>query len=251
VIFTLGQIESIVSELPPFDRMGHSPEGQSAVWVPVARVQPGGEHLVAEELLMFTPYMWVDNPISLPSGREMYGFSKAFGWMELGEEALGLDVFGMDYGKNEAPSRRPLVRVKRGERVHELADLAWSALVDIGRHFRHLVERGPGEAVHPGLKLAETLAKDVKAGGLRQAFLRQVRSIEDGAQAALQQVTEARYHVLSVRGVPLEHEYDVTIEALDSHPLGHELGLASQTTRYAFRTESEFLLEPGRVVWPA
>jgi hypothetical protein len=62
-------------------------------------------------------------------------------------------------------------------------------------------------------------------------------------------VTEVAYRVLRVRGRPLGHEYRLTVSPLDSHPLGAELGLHDQTIRYAFRTESDFVLEPGRVLW--
>ena len=50
-------------------------------------------------------------------------------------------------------------------------------------------------------------------------------------------------------GHALFHEYTCTIEELDSHPLGEELGLATQTTRWAVRTRSNFTLEAGRVLW--
>jgi hypothetical protein len=254
VLLTLGHIERIVSEVAPYDAMGWSSEGQSAIWVPVASVRQDGDHLVAQELFMFTPYMWVDNPISLPSGREMYGYPKSFGWATLpasvsGATSLSLDVLGMDFGRDEEPTRRPLLHLERGEKVHELGHLAWSAAIDVARHFRHAVESRPGEAVRPGLRLAQSLARDVRAGGLRQVFLHQVRSVEDTGRAALSEVTAAHYRVLSMRAAPLEHEYAVTIESLDSHPLEAELGLRSQTTRDAFRTESDFLLEAGQVLW--
>ncbi|HEY6778968.1 MAG TPA: hypothetical protein VI122_20875 [Thermoleophilaceae bacterium] len=103
VLVTLGRIERIVSEVAPFDSMGSSPESQAAVWIPVGRVLDGA---VADQFLMFTPYMWVDNPISLPSGREMYGFAKAFGWMELPDSdsaPAALDVFAW----TSAATRRP------------------------------------------------------------------------------------------------------------------------------------------------
>jgi hypothetical protein len=57
------------------------------------------------------------------------------------------------------------------------------------------------------------------------------------------------YRVLRVRGRPLEREYRLTVSPLDSHPLGPGLGLGDQTIRSAFRTESDFVVEPGRVVW--
>lgn len=205
---------------------------------------------------MFTPYMWVDNPVSLPSGREMYGYAKSFGWASLpasvaDASSLSLDVFGMDYDRDETPTRRPLIRVERGKKVHELADLAWSGAVDIARHFRHTVERKPAEAIRPGLRLLESLARDVRAGGLRQVFLHQVRSVEDTRRAALSRVTAAHYRLLSMRARPLEHEFAVTVEALLSHPLETELGLRSQVTRDAFYAESDFMLDAGQVLWSA
>jgi hypothetical protein len=255
VIFTLGRVDRIVSEPDPFDRMGWATEGQSAIWIPVGRVRQDGEHLLAEDVLMFTPYMWVDNPISLSSGREMYGFAKAFGWIELpdsGDEdqAFGLDVFGMNFDRDEDPSRRALLRVARGERVHELADIAWTALHDAGRHVRNIVSGGPAKRVGFGLRFADSVARDLLDGGVRQVFMRQARAVGDGRQAALQQVTEARYRVTSMHGAPLEHEYSIDLSPLDSHPLGAELGLGGRMlTRSAFRTESTFVLEAGRIAW--
>jgi hypothetical protein len=199
--------------------------------------------------------MWVDNPISLASGREMYGFAKARGWMALpaaGEQeaSFGLDVFGMNFDREEAPERRPLVRVTRGEHVPELADAAFSALHDVGRHLRGLLSGHRDGSPRVGVRFAESLLRDVRAGGVQQVFLHQLRSVEDGTQAALQQVTQARYRVTSLRGAPLEHEYTIALSALDSHPLATELGLVGELrTRLAYRTESQFELEAGRVVW--
>ena len=256
LLLSLGRVDRIATEVAPYDRMGWSPESQVAIWVPVARVSKHGDRLVAEDLLMFTPYMLVDNPISLASGREMYGYPKAFAWALLPEPGadgptLGVDVFGMDYDRDQAPTRQPLIRIQQGERVHELADAAFSGLLDIGRYLRHIVESGPGRAVRPGLHFAEDLIRDVRAGGLRQVYLKQVRAVENGEKAALQQVTEAGYALLRLRGAPLEHEYAVTIEPLDSHPLGVELGLENQTTIWGFRAEADFTLGPGRVLWDA
>jgi hypothetical protein len=256
VFLTLGQIDRIVSELPPFDTMGWSAEGQAALWVPVARVSAGGGNgrAVADELLMFTPFMWVDNPISLPSGREMYGFEKSWAWMDVpaaggDESSFGLDVLGMDYDQNETPARRPLIRIERREKVHELAHTVWSGIVELGRHFKEVIEGRPGEAVRPGIELAHTLAADLRGGGLRQVFLQQLRSIEDGNRAAFQRVTAARYELLGFHGAPLEHEFEVTFSVIDTHPLYDQLGLTSQSTALGFRTESEFRLLPGEVLW--
>jgi hypothetical protein len=256
VLLTLGRIDRLVSDLPPFDSMGWSPEAQVDIWVPAARVERDGDDLVAVELLMFMPYIWIDNTISLPAGREMYGYPKAFGWAVLPEEGteettFGIDVFGMNFGGDESPSRRPLIRIERGDHQSNLAGISFSGLRDIGRHLRDLFESEPGESVRPGLKLGAQLIDDTFDRRLRQVFLKQIRAVEDGHKAALQQVTTANYRILDMSGDGLDHEYQCTIEELDSHPLGKELGLKSQTTHFGFRTEADFRLETGRVLWDA
>ena len=53
------------------------------------------------------------------------------------------------------------------------------------------------------------------------------------------------YRVLRVRGLPVGHECRLTVRwtAIVSART-HD-----QTIRYAFRTEPDFVLEPGRVLW--
>jgi hypothetical protein len=255
VLLTLGRIDKLVSDLHPFDTMGYSPESQIDIWIPAARVEKHGDHVVAEELLMFMPYIWIDNTISLPSGREMYGYPKAYGEAILpkeGEEEtrFGVDVFGMNFGGADSPSMRKLIRIQRGKHLPELAGINFSSLIDIGHYLRELVEHSPGQAIWPGWELAEQVWDDARDHRLRQVFLKQVRSIEDGRKAALQQVTEAGYRILEMDGDGLDYEYECTIEKIDSHPLVDDLGLKNpQVTRWAFRTKADFTLETGRVLW--
>lgn len=255
VLLTLGRIERLESDLQPFDSYGWSPEAQVDIWIPAARVEKHGDHLRAEELLMFMPYIWIDNALSLASGREMYGYPKAICWPLLpdkdGDETrLGLDVLGLEkYGEDQQLEQRPLLRLTRGDQVHQ-PNGEFTKLRDLGNHLRHLVESAPGEAVRPGLHFAEELVDDILHGRLRQVFLKQIRAVDDGHKAALQQVTEAGYRILRMHGHPLLHEWTVEIIPLESHDLSGELGLETQTTRMAFRTESDFRLEAGGVRWP-
>ena len=257
VIFSLGRIERIVSEQERFAAMGWASETQGAIWVPVGRVRDEHDTAVVEEMLMFTPYMWVDNPISLASGREMYGFPKAFAWFDLpapgaDAAAFGLDAFGMDFERDLQPQRNPLVRVTRGERIHEMTDLVWSGLRQVGRHLRQLTDHHGQPSIHFGWRFAESVLADLIEGGVRQVFLHQTRAIGDGSRASLQQVAEASYSVSSLRAAPLEHEYAVDINELSSAPLVSELGLDSHSiTRSAYRSQCNFKLGTGNVLWDA
>lgn len=253
VVLTLGRIERLVSDVPRFKRMGWSPETQVDIWVPAARVRQDGNDVVAERFLMFMPYIWIDNAISLPAGREMYGYPKAFGWAVLPDEgadekSFGLDVFGMNYGRDESPTRRPLIRVERGARHPNMAGVSFDRLEDVAHQLRDLFVREPGEA-KLGFKFARQLLDDLIDRRVRQVFLKQIRAVEDGAKAALQQVTEASYKIKDMKFDGLDYEYECTINKLDSHPLLDELGLKTQTTHWGFRMEADFTLEPGRVIW--
>jgi hypothetical protein len=158
----------------------------------------------------------------------------------------------MDVAKDEQPQQRRLVTVRQGKQVHEIADLLWSELREVGRHLRGLTDHRERPSIHFGWRFAESVVANMVNGGVRQVFLHQARAIADGSRASLQQVTEAPYTVNSLKGAPLEHEYTVEISELSSAPLARELGLASQsTTRWAYRTETSFTLGTGSVLWDA
>jgi hypothetical protein len=82
-------------------------------------------------------------------------------------------------------------------------------------------------------------------------FLKQVRDVRDGLSAALQQIVEADYAILRLSARPMLAEHQLTVHALDSHPVRDELGLESQTLGLAYRVEMDFDVGGGRVLWDA
>src|SRR6185295_13807649 len=120
------------------------------------------------------------------------------------ETSFGVDVFGMNYGADEPPTRTRLITIDQGQQIHAIADIAFESLADVGRYFVDLVRQGPGEAILPGLHLAEQLFEDIVIEHrLRQVFLKQIRAIDDGHRAALQQVTQSSYKILKMKGKAL------------------------------------------------
>ena len=73
VMLSFGAVEKIKPQLEPWCRMGFAREEQAAIWVPVVALRGDG---MLPSLGWFVPYMWVDNPLSLAGGREIYGFNK-------------------------------------------------------------------------------------------------------------------------------------------------------------------------------
>jgi hypothetical protein len=80
-------------------------------------------------------------------------------------------------------------------------------------------------------------------------FFKQLRSVEDGSKAALQQIAEASYRAQRIWGVRLVQRFRLTVHRLDSHPLRDELGLESQDLSVAFRVKVDFTVGQGRVIW--
>jgi hypothetical protein len=231
LVLAWAEATTITSLTAPWDAMGSSPEGTLSIWVPVER--QGGD------LSLVMAGIYLDNPISLPSGREMYGFPKAWGWPVMGDDACSLDVYGLDYGKGAAPSRHPLLSVERGEAHGRGGSGAWSHLRELAGDL--------GDVVGVGRTLLETIGTH----SFTQLLLKQIRDVEDGTKAALQQIVELPYTFAKVSGGLDLHHWAVTVHPLSSHPLEQELGLASQTTSVAFHVELDFTIEPGRVIWDA
>jgi len=256
VMLTWGLIGQVVPETPPYDRMGSVQEPQVAIWVPVAQVRRKAGVLFAERFAMFVPYIWLDNAMSLATGRELFGYPKSWGWPTFPAEGeppgWQLDVFGLDYTGGESAERRPLLEVVEGEAPADAPDREWHGLADMARHIAdELFELREGVHVLPGFDFAEALVEDIRGHEFPGVFLKQFRSVEDGTAAALQQIVETRYKVTRLHASPRLREHTLTVHPLDSHPVIEELGLESQTTRLAYRVEMDFLVGGGRVVWDA
>jgi hypothetical protein len=263
VMLTWGRITSVGSLQPDWKDRGGVAEPQVVVWVPCVREEGGtrGPARPPSRLSVFVPFIWVDNAMSLATGRELFGYPKAWGWIGFPDEAPSgsapawtLDAFGLDYAANAIAARHPLLRIERTrhepaaespaephrsalEVVRHAADALWGTLRP--EHLLADAERIPA------------LVEDLVRHEFPQLFLKQMRAVEDGEQACLQQITECWYRVRRMHGVPRLGEYALTVQPLDSQPLTTELGLVSQTLRVAYEMEIEFDVGGGSVLWDA
>jgi hypothetical protein len=254
VVVTFGVVGAIRPVLEPWHSMGAVREPQVGFWIPGARVKHDGDRAVAQDFGMFCAAMMLDNPISLLSGREDYGYPKTMGWSAMPDGDLSapftLEVFGMDYGTGQQPQRRPLMELTPvGDELSEL-DLAVGDMLAVGQWIRDVLFEGrAGSGLDLGLHFAADFARDLHAHRVDQVFLKQIRATEDGRRADVQQVVVAPAVTKNVRGRQLRHDYDFRLHHLDSHPLHEELGLADQRVTLACRLDFDFLIEAGRVVW--
>jgi hypothetical protein len=256
VIVTFGVVGAIRPTLEPWHSMGAVREPQVGFWIPVARVEPDGERLEAQDFGMFCAAMMLDNPISLLSGREDYGYPKTMGWSEMPAAATDastpftLDVFGMNFGGDEHPERRRLMELAPvGAQLSE-AELAIGDILTVGEWIKDMLFEKP--EVELGLHFAFAFGKALEDHKVNQVFLKQIRATADGRRADVQQVVVAPAVTSNVKVSQLVHDYDLSIQHLDSHPLQDELGIApQQRVTLALRMHFDFLIEAGEVRWSA
>lgn len=247
-----GEIGCVSSQTPPYDQRGGVTEPQVAIWVPVAIRDPSGAH---EWFAMFMPYIWLDNAMSLATGRELFGYPKAWGTPGCpsgpGPRTWTLDVFGLDYTPGALAAMHPLLMITESDSVEAAVGADLGSLADVARHV-------VGELFHPSLQhllgdveVTGSLTADLLAERMPNIFLKQIRDVRDGLGAALQQVTALDYGIVSISAKPLLSEHTLTVQHLDSHPVFEELGLEDQTLGLAYEAKVEFTVGGGRVLWDA
>jgi hypothetical protein len=262
VMLTFGDIPKIIPKLEPFSTMGTTRERQVALWVLTAAVRQEGGVQIAERLAWFVPYMFVHNPISLAGGREIYGYAKNWGWIDMPwnkrrPNRFRLDTFGIEtYNpRSQAEQVRLLEVTRERRRRRRKKGHTWRGLESAFGTITKVLE---GEAspegdllVLPGLKLAENLFHDFIHREVPQVFLKQFRSVENGLAASSQAIVEAPTQVERLDGFSFLDRFSFDLHRVDSHPIADDLGLKSQDALLSFWLEMDFVLKDGSVIWRA
>ena len=253
VMLSAGDIVNVVPLTPPYNTYGSVNEKQLAVWVPVVQVSGTGADKKAKNFWMFTSYIWVDNPMSMATGREMYGWPKSMGVIDLPnatDASISMQTYGLDFKPGNQPSYQELLRLT------PTADAVVGARAGttVGAFARAVVDAVKAEHdldLTFGLGIAVDLSDDAIDMSLPEIYLKQVRSIECGTDAGMQQLCDSHAKIEKVSFQQLPTSYALSIQKISSHPLGHDLGIADQEVRVGFKIEMDFLQDVGRVLWDA
>jgi uncharacterized protein with NAD-binding domain and iron-sulfur cluster len=243
VLLTFTTIPRIASTDARDASFGACAETDVAFWFPLTLESAG-----AERVAWLIPYIFVDNPYAIATGRELYGFPKAQASFVIpaspsdgGDYAVDAMALAHHHPSSLAAPRRLFEVVDRG---------AQSGLVD--------ALRGRAEtlaAIH-GLfgGDAPRALFDGARGEVPIVFLRQLRDIADPSRAAFQEIVVAPARVLDRHGggvIPRAHE--LVTRDCDSHPIAADLGLRAGANRVdaSFWTEFDFLMDRGETLFRA
>ncbi len=253
VACSIGHMQSAI---PPYSQMGWSSERDVAFWVPLLALKRLGNAWLPDRLVWFLPYVIVDHPWACAIGRDIYGFPKAMGAIQLPMSPSQFDALTVDtlvlnpFGPTTPTNSEPLVQIERvgdgttwienwgNDKVAAFADFA-RTLFGGRDSFLH---PGLGREIHRSLLLTEPT----------MVFLKQFRDVADGHRACYQAIVEAPSRLVDLRqaGV-LAGEYRVTISQYASHPILDEIGLEAQSALRGWYVDFDFDMEIGKEVWKA
>jgi hypothetical protein len=237
VAISFGKMD-VVARVPPYDDLGFVVEQHAAIWVPVRCSGPPG----VPEMAAFLPQVWVDNPMSIAVGHDVFGYPKNQGWLSIDEAkgfALKSYAFAR-YGPDVKPGPTQLLEIAPGRQVRKpSAEADPDDLDEVAGMIRTGLGRRGAASVVSHLRLA-----------VPQIFLRQFRAPDGGGFASSQQVVlaSARVRADTLRLAKLG-EHKLTVSPAPSEGLDTDLGLTSQDVDFALKVQMDFTVEPGRVVW--
>lgn len=255
MMVTVGRIPKIYSGTL---NVGWSPEKQVIIWLVLAKVKKDGKVMLAERPVLFPVYTVVPDVFSLISGREVFGFFKSYGWVDLPDdpgvvnpEKLSLDVFGLkEYGPDQEAKRWPLMEFQRQKESGKKGK-TWSNLKEFFHDIRPHLFGHDGPIILPGLHFPISLFGDLIHHAMPLVFLKQFRDVTADQYAAYQAIIEAPCPITSLHA-ELMDDYNFTLaDHLEGYPLAEDLGLYDQKAILSVKIKMNFQIGAGKVIWEA
>ncbi|PKB25272.1 acetoacetate decarboxylase [Novosphingobium kunmingense] len=259
VLLSFAMANRCTSTLAPDSRFGWVPEGSWTLWVPVVTVKRELGIEVAQSLYFYPAYITVDNSWSVAAGREIYGFPKGYGPVELplqGQHGLrfAASTLVMErYGPDSEGQVRPVIEVTQTE-AGTAAGAVWQDIEDAVGAIAHLLTGSGAHLTLPGLNFAHDLARLAREEEVPGVFLKQFRDVADGSRACYQAIVAAGSFVDRFNGGGLlTGTFEATIADFDSHPIARDLGLApgAQRLEFPFWVNMDFTIGQGSELWTA
>ncbi|WP_296679441.1 hypothetical protein [Novosphingobium sp.] len=259
VLMSFAMANHCTSTMPPDSAIGWVTEGSWTLWVPLVTVKREMGIDVAQRFVFYPAYITVDNSWSVAAGREIYGFPKGYGPVNLpkkGDPVTHLTTSTMvmeTFASSSQGQVRPLVDVVQTE-AGTIGGEVWRDLEDAVSAIAHLLTGNGGHLIVPGLNFAKNLIQLAREEEVPSVFLKQFRDAADGTRACYQSILEAGSFVDKFNGGGLlTGTYRATLCNYDSHPILTDLGLKAgpQRLEFPFWVNFDFTVKQGTEVWKA
>jgi uncharacterized protein with NAD-binding domain and iron-sulfur cluster len=245
VLLTFATIERIASTDHRDRELGWSSEIDVAFWIPMVTRRDG-----APRLAWTIPYIFVDNPFAMASGREIYGFPKTIGTFTFPDDVTvrapyTVDAIGLAL---RSPETRAV-----SQRMFEVVPIGTTptSLLSFDAFRQTLLLLGASDrGILSGLSAGLTgFGAAIADGAVPIVLLRQLRDMTDPSRAAYQEIIEAPARVVRVhRGGLIPGGYEVRFRPSASHPIADDLGMNpnGEPVTGAFWVDFDFVMDRGR-----
>ena len=239
-----------MGSIDPLDRqLGVCAEREAAIWFPVVDTE-------RDRFAWAIPYMYVDSALALAGGREVYGFPKQLGVLEIPRTSSAPSSLSVDtvtlahFAPDSVASNHRVITVSRPEPESPLS-LPWGhpaeALDSIGHALLSTVD-GTHHNAPEALFFGQMVKEDIP-----MLLLKQFRDAHQQGAACYQALLRVDMAVTHFRtGGLLPSDYTVTFAALDGQPIARELGVEPTVRpRLAFWLEFDFVVQLAHILWEA
>lgn len=220
----------------------------------------------------FSPYMWVDSPITMVSGREICGFPKSLGKIRIPDEPARNPEFSVHassvaiYGRTNQFRELPVLQIRCPEPFEYRLEEEWTqdgacALRHIAARYKEVTKKSASSTPTDLSRLASAIVN----ARIAWVFLKQIRGVAVAGRACYQALTEASTTVTKFKGghwMPAE-KWEILFHDLDSAPFVREFSLrggsqptnrdvpVAKTPAVAFCLRFSFECDLGREIWRA
>jgi uncharacterized protein with NAD-binding domain and iron-sulfur cluster len=234
--------------------MGWSAEKELAFWIFVGRKKaPDSDEI--DEAFLFNPVLCLDNPVAMMDGREVFGFNKQKGWVDMtprdaAAPAFKVDVFGAAVdGPNVQWGRVPLLKLDGSLWLTAPGEI----LTDLAEVVAGLVREVPNLLpLRPGLPLLAEFLRALVDGTAPILFLKQFRDIENQDLACYQAICAADSKVTGFHSARLMKPGTLTISPVANLQITEAFGISPSTaTGIGVQLNIDMAFLPGRELWRA
>lgn len=223
----------------------------------VRLIKKGGIWL-ADHVGALVPYIFVDDPLVMAAGREVYGMPKMMANIQVPENTEGaLQKFGIEaistfqFNPNMEFHKIPIAGVEQekgsdqGKEPHRWADMKTAF-----KELKQLIF-GADHITLPDFDLLIEIGEIFAEQKLPFSSLRQLRSIDSSETAAYQSIVDFYARMKRFDGAGLLHgNYPLDLPENALFPIAEDLGLKNgQLADAAFWLEWDFVFETGTEVW--
>jgi len=250
ILLTFAKIDRIYSMYGSDSERGAMPEIDVAFWLPLLSEREGKIHLS-----WYMPYIFVDNPFAMATGREVYGFSKTIAQFQIPEKFSSTDSYWVEtlaMERFQADSRSKPMRVLEVVQTGNGRRRNAAQPLDTVRSLYTMLA-GEKENLSTQFTLGwHHFQNIVKTQEVQMVFLRQLRDIRNPAVASYQEIIEAPSRVARVhQGGFLPGSFELRLTTNASFPIAEELGLDPERNpvKGACWMDFDFFLDVGQTLW--